>query len=74
MKKIDSYWVSIAAIIVGALMIMGSATAPDRIGDFAMFKGLTYAAVIISAGIVIASGILSLTIRQIFDKNKDEKK
>ena len=70
MKKIDSYWVSMAGIIIGVVIICGSGTVSggNSNKDFEMIK---FAGTAIAGGLIVASGILSLTILQIFSKNKD---
>jgi len=51
------------------LMIFGTMTIPHRVGDLATFDGLRFAANIIAAGMITSSGIISLALLKIFDKN-----
>ena len=73
--KISPYWVSIAAIVIGGLMIMFAVSAPEprQGGDLATYKGLVFAAHILAGGMIVSTGILSLTLLKIFGKNDNEK-
>ena len=68
--KISPYWVSIAAIVVGGLMIMCSMTSSSRVGTE---ESLFFAANILAGGMIVSTGILSLTLLKIFGKNDNEK-
>ena len=67
--KLSPRLVSIAAVVVGGLMIMYAVSAPNRVGDLATFKGLVFAAHILAGGMIVSTGILSLTLLEIFGKN-----
>ena len=65
MKKwIDPFWVSVLAIVIGMIAMFASADSGHRTGN------VVYAAVVHSAGIIVATGIVSLTLLKIFNKEK----
>ena len=68
MKKwIDPFWVSVLAIVIGVIAMFASVDSGYRTGH-----AVVYAAVVHSAGIIVATGIVSLTLLKIFDKDKDK--
>lgn len=68
--KISSYWVSIAAVALGGLMIWGTMVGYYRVGAN---EALLHAANILAGGMIVSTGIFSLTILHVFDNRKNDK-
>ena len=69
MKK-SSYWISITAIAIGGLMILGTMAGSNRV---AADEALLHAANIFAGGMIVSTGIFSLAILHVFENRKNDK-
>jgi hypothetical protein len=68
MNKIDPYWISIVGIIAGALIMFGAMSTPGHSNDLASVAG------VLTGGMMVSSGMISLAILNVFGKNNNDEK